>query len=138
MPALAKAFVMVVEDNADNMWIITEMLNDEDRVRYCNVRPSGKQLFAFMQKDDVPPINLILLDLNLPGEDGYGILQKIRVHPKLSNAVVIAVTADNTAEDVAKARTAGFDGFIGKPLRHDRFPNQLHRIMDGEEVWEAH
>ena len=138
MPPLAKAFVMVVEDNADNMWIITEMLNDEARVRYCNVRPSGKQLFAFMQKDDVPPINLVLLDLNLPGEDGYGILQKIRVHPKLSKAIVIAVTADNTAEDVAKARSAGFDGFIGKPLRQDRFPNQLHRIMEGEPVWESH
>jgi two-component system cell cycle response regulator DivK len=137
MPPISKAFVMVVEDNADNMWIITEMLNDDMRVRYCNVRPSGKQLFAFMAKDDVPPINLVLLDLNLPGEDGYGILQKIRVHAKLSGAIVIAVTADNTAEDVAKARAAGFDGFIGKPLRHDRFPDQLRRIMEGEAVWEA-
>jgi len=137
MPPISKAFVMVVEDNADNMWIITEMLNDDMRVRYCNVRPSGKQLFAFMAKDDVPPINLVLLDLNLPGEDGYGILQKIRVHAKLKAAIVIAVTADNTAEDVAKARAAGFDGFIGKPLRHDRFPDQLRRIMEGEAVWEA-
>ncbi len=138
MQRLTKAFVMVVEDNADNMWIITEMLNEEPRVRYCNVRPSGKQLFSFMAKDDVPPINLVMLDLNLPGEDGYSILQKIRVHPKLMNAVIIAVSADNTAEDVAKVRAAGFDGFIGKPLRHDRFPDQLRRIMDGEEVWEAH
>ncbi len=137
MPPISKAFVMVVEDNADNMWIITEMLNDDQRVRYCNVRPSGKQLFAFMAKDEVPPINLILLDLNLPGEDGYSILKKIRVHPKLEKAIVIAVTADNTAEDVAKARTAGFDGFIGKPLRHDRFPDQLRRVMAGEPVWEA-
>lgn len=138
MPPITKAFVMVVEDNADNMWIITEMLNDDSRVLYCNVRPSGKLLFSFMKKDDVPPINLILLDLNLPGEDGYGILEKIKVHDKLKEAIVIAVTADNTAEDVAKARAAGFDGFIGKPLRHDRFPDQLRRIMEGEAVWEPH
>ncbi|KPL79503.1 MULTISPECIES: response regulator [Herpetosiphon] len=136
MPPIQKAFVMVVEDNADNMWIITEMLNDDPRVRYCNVRPSGKQLFAFMAKNDVPPINLVLLDLNLPGDDGYSILEKIRVHPKLLNAIVVAVSADNTAEDVAKVRAAGFDGFIGKPLRHDRFPEQLQRVMDGEGVWE--
>lgn len=138
MGPITKAFVMVVEDNADNMWIITEMLNDDMRVRYCNTRPSGKQLFAFMDKGDVPPINLILLDLNLPGEDGYSIIAKIRVHAKLKDATVIAVTADNTAEDVAKARAAGFDGFIGKPLRQDRFPDQLRRIMEGEAVWEPY
>ncbi|HEY1013052.1 MAG TPA: response regulator [Herpetosiphonaceae bacterium] len=136
MAPISKAYVLVVEDNADNMWIITEMLNDDTRVRYCNVRPSGKQLFAFMAKEDVPPINLILLDLNLPGEDGYSILKKIREHPKLQDVTVIAVTADNTAEDVAKARGAGFDGFIGKPLRHDRFPDQLKKVMEGEPVWE--
>lgn len=136
MAPISKAYVLVVEDNADNMWIITEMLNDDTRVRYCNVRPSGKQLFAFMAKEDVPPINLILLDLNLPGEDGYSILKKIRVHDKLQDVTVIAVTADNTAEDVAKARAAGFDGFIGKPLRHDRFPDQLKKVMEGEPVWE--
>ena len=138
MAPIQKAFVMVVEDNADNMWIITEMLNDDLRVRYCNVRPSGKHLFEFMKKDDVPPINLVLLDLNLPGEDGYTIIKKIREHPKLKDAIVIAVTADTTTEDVAKTRAAGFDGFIGKPLRHDRFPDQLRRVLEGEAVWEPH
>jgi two-component system cell cycle response regulator DivK len=35
-----------------------------------------------------------------------------------------------------KARTAGFDGFLGKPLDPDRFPDQVHRILAGDAVWE--
>jgi two-component system cell cycle response regulator DivK len=134
---MAKAYVMVVEDNVDSMWIVTEMLNKNNRVLYCNVRPTGRDFFAFMEKDSVPPINLILLDLNLPGESGFSILQKVRAHPKLRQAVVVAMSADNRSEQLAKVQSAGFDGFIGKPLQQKRFTHQLQQIMEGQSVWET-
>jgi two-component system cell cycle response regulator DivK len=46
------------------------------------------------------------------------------------------VTADASLENMEHARSAGFDGFIGKPLDPDRFPNQIRNILRGEAVWE--
>jgi two-component system cell cycle response regulator DivK len=49
---------------------------------------------------------------------------------------VAAVTAEASSEQIAKARAAGFDGFLGKPLDPDRFPDQIRRLLRGEPVWE--
>jgi two-component system cell cycle response regulator DivK len=49
---------------------------------------------------------------------------------------VVAVTADASVRNMDRARNAGFDGFIGKPLDPDRFPNQIRRILQGESIWE--
>ena len=46
-----------------------------------------------------------------------------------------AVTANVLAQDEAKARAAGFDGFIGKRLDFDRFPQQILSVLEGEKVW---
>jgi two-component system cell cycle response regulator DivK len=48
----------------------------------------------------------------------------------------VAVTAEASLEQLTKARQAGFDGFLGKPLDMDRFPDQVRRILAGEPVWE--
>ena len=49
---------------------------------------------------------------------------------------IVAVTAEASVEQMNKAREAGFDGFLGKPLDPDRFPDQIRRILNGEQVWE--
>jgi two-component system, cell cycle response regulator DivK len=81
-------------------------------------------------------VDLFLLDLQIPGEDGYEVLQRIREMPGLRNATVVAVTANVMPQDVAKARAAGFDSFIGKPLNRRHFPDQIRRILNGEAVWD--
>jgi two-component system cell cycle response regulator DivK len=63
-------------------------------------------------------------------------LRKIRSSASLSATRVVAVTAEASSEQMKKARTAGFDGFLGKPLDPDRFPDQVHRILAGDAVWE--
>jgi two-component system cell cycle response regulator DivK len=49
---------------------------------------------------------------------------------------IIAVTAEASLEQMNKAKESGFDGFLGKPLDPDRFPDQIRRILSGEPVWE--
>jgi two-component system cell cycle response regulator DivK len=76
------------------------------------------------------------MDIRLPYEDGYGALRKIRASPALKDTPVVAVTAEASQEQVSKARQSGFNGFLGKPLDMDRFPDQIQRILNGEPVWE--
>jgi two-component system cell cycle response regulator DivK len=84
----------------------------------------------------IPELDLILLDIRLPYEDGYGALQRIRASENLKDTLVIAVTAEASTHQMNKARQAGFDGFLGKPLDPDRFPDQIQQILAGEQVWE--
>jgi len=76
------------------------------------------------------------MDIRLPYEDGYGALRKIRASSALKDTLVVAVTAEASLEQIVKAKSAGFNGFLGKPLDMDRFPDQVRRILAGESVWE--
>jgi two-component system, cell cycle response regulator DivK len=128
------AYVLVVEDDANNLMITTDLLRMVG-VRYVNARASGRQAFKLIET--MPRVDLILLDIQLPYEDGYAILKQLRADPKLKATQMIAVTANVLPQDEERARSAGFDGFIGKPIDFDRFPQQIATILAGDHVWAA-
>ncbi len=124
--------VLVVEDNVANFVLIARMLGYMGI--HCEWKTSGYEVVEYA--DALPRLDLILMDIRLPYEDGYGALVKIRNSPSLKGTLVVAVTAEASQEQIRKAREAKFDGFIGKPLDPDRFPEQIRRILAGEPVWE--
>jgi two-component system cell cycle response regulator DivK len=126
------ATVLVVEDNVSNFVLMARMLGYMGI--HCEWKTSGYEVVEFA--DTLPRLDLILMDIRLPYEDGYGALDKIRSSHKLNDARVVAVTAEASKEQMNKARQAGFDGFLGKPLDPDRFPDQIRAILNGDEVWE--
>jgi len=126
------ATVLVVEDNVANFVLIARMLGYMGI--HCEWKTSGYEVVEYA--DTLPRLDLILMDIMLPYEDGYGALKKIRESETLKDTLVIAVTAEASVKQINKARAANFDGFIGKPLDPDRFPDQIRRIMSGESVWE--
>lgn len=128
-----EAHVLVVEDNVPNFVLIARMLAFMG-VQRCEWKTSGWQVVQFA--DTLPRIDLILMDIRLPYEDGYQALQKVRAHDRLRDTIVVAVTAEANDEQMRKAKEAGFDGFLGKPLDPDRFPYQIERLLSGEQVWE--
>lgn len=129
----ADAHVLVVEDNMRNFVLVARMLAYMG-VQRCEWKTSGWQVAQFA--DTLPRVDLILMDIHLPYEDGYQALQKVRASPRLRNTLIVAVTADASEEQVRRAKSAGFDGFLGKPLDPDRFPEQIKRILRGDPVWE--
>ncbi len=126
------ATVLVVEDNVANFVLIARMLGYMGI--HCEWKTSGYEVVEYA--DTLPRLDLVLMDIRLPYEDGYGALQKIRSSPNLKDTLVVAVTAESSVEQMKKAREAAFDGFIGKPLDPDRFPDQIQRILAGDSVWE--
>jgi two-component system cell cycle response regulator DivK len=127
------ASVLVVEDNLNNFLLITRLLAYLG-VEKCEWKPSGWQVLEFA--DSLPKVDLVLMDIHLPEEDGYQALAKLRAHSKFQSTRIVAVTAEATEDNLMRARAAGFDGFIGKPLDPDRFPDQIKQILRGVEVWE--
>jgi two-component system, cell cycle response regulator DivK len=126
------ATVLVVEDNVANFVLVARMLGYMGI--HCEWKTSGYEVVEYA--DTLPRLDLILMDIRLPYEDGYAALKKIRSSPQLKNTLVVAVTAEASPEQMRKAREAKFNGFLGKPLDPDRFPEQVRRILSGEAVWE--
>jgi two-component system, cell cycle response regulator DivK len=126
--------ILVVEDNVSNFVLIARMLGYLGI--HCEWKTSGYEVLEYA--DTLPHLDLILMDIRLPYEDGYGALKKIRQSERLKEIPIVAVTAEANSEQIKKARAAGFDGFLGKPLDPDRFPEQIRQILKGEAVWELH
>ncbi|GMV33991.1 MAG: response regulator [Chloroflexi bacterium] len=126
------AAVLVVEDNVSNFVLIARMLGYLGI--HCEWKTSGYEVVEYA--DTLPRLDLILMDIRLPYEDGYGALKKIRASDRFKSVPIVAVTAEASLEQMNKARDSGFDGFLGKPLDPDRFPDQIRRILNGEPVWE--
>ena len=129
---LKDATVLVVEDNVSNFVLIARLLGFMGI--HCEWKTSGYEVVEYA--DTLPRLDLILMDIRLPYEDGYGALRKIRASDRLKSVPIIAVTAEASQEQMNKARNSGFNGFLGKPLDPDKFPDQIHRILNGEDVWE--
>lgn len=125
--------VLVVEDNIGNFMLIARMLTNYGV--HCEWKTSGFEVVEFAAT--LSNLDLVLMDIRLPYEDGYGAMRKIRKSGKFENIPIVAVTANSGLEQMNSAQMAGFDGFIGKPLNPDRFPDQINRILTGKPVWEC-
>jgi two-component system cell cycle response regulator DivK len=124
--------VLVVEDNVSNFVLIARMLGYLGI--HCEWKTSGYEVVEYA--DTLPRLDLILMDIHLPYEDGYGAMKKIRASENFKSVPIVAVTAEASIEQMDKARASGFDGFIGKPLNPDHFPDQIRNILNGKPVWE--
>jgi two-component system, cell cycle response regulator DivK len=126
------ATVLIVEDNVSNFVLMARMLGYLGV--HCEWKTSGYEVVEYA--DTLPRVDLILMDIRLPYEDGYQALRKIRASERLKSVPVVAVTAYASEEQMDRARAAGFDGFLGKPLDPDRFPEQVKSLLNGDQVWE--
>jgi two-component system cell cycle response regulator DivK len=129
-----EAYVLVVEDNLRNFVLIARLLAYLG-IKDCQWKASGWQVVEFA--DLMPRVDLVLLDIHIPDEDGYAVLARLRGDSRFRDTRIVAVTADASQESLLRAKAAGFDGFIGKPLNPDEFPNQVRSILQGQAIWSS-
>lgn len=84
-----------------------------------------------------PRPDIIFMDLSLPRQSGFELIQKFRRQPLLNHARIIAVSAMDAESAIPKCQEAGFDGFIAKPVRVKTFIEHIRAIMQGEPVWDV-
>ena len=125
--------ILVIEDDVPNAMLIVTLLRISG-FRQTIVCASGYEADQYLK--DGSRFDLVLLDLQLRGESGYQILTRLRQNPGLTGTPIVAVTAQVMPDEIAHAAQAGFDGFLGKPLNFDHFPDQIGRLLAGERVWE--
>jgi two-component system cell cycle response regulator DivK len=127
------AHILVVEDNVSNFVLIARLLAFMG-VQKCEWKTTGWGVVDFA--NTMPRVDLVLMDLRLPHEDGYDALRQIRADERLKNTLVVVVTAHGSSAEMQRAKEAGFDGFLSKPLDADRFPEQIRQILSGKPIWD--
>jgi two-component system, cell cycle response regulator DivK len=103
--------ILVVEDNPLNMKLVRDVLTVSGYEVLA--APSGEEGVSMAQT--CAP-DLVLMDIQLPGMDGYEALRLLRQNPQLDGVPIVAVTAFAMREDRERAAREGFDGYLGKPI----------------------
>ncbi len=122
---------LVIDDNVKNVSVLVRLLAEQGVTSSQLIIP--KQLESVL--DSMDKADVVFVDLEMPGIDGFTVLEKLKADARFQGVPIVAYTVHVSEMNAAYQR--GFDGFIGKPLDPDRFPEQLARILRGEPVWES-
>jgi CheY-like chemotaxis protein len=122
------AKILIVEDSPDNMKLFRTLLTLKGHV--VTGLPGGEGLLGTIEGDSP---DLVLMDIQLPGKDGFALLREIRGSP-YGTVRVVALTAHAMTGDRERALQAGFDGYITKPIDVRGFPEQVNRALQGERL----
>ncbi len=123
---LNKGRILYIEDNSDNRKLVRRVLEWEG---YEVVEAKdGAEALSRLESE---PIDLALLDINMPDIDGYTLTTTIRADPRYSGIPIVAVTANVMRGDRERSLQAGCDGYIQKPIDIDTLSEQIERFIVG-------
>ena len=126
---MANLHALIIDDDAYSIYVMERLLDQED-ISYTAVADPSL-LEGMLQTLD--KVDIVFLDLEMPKLDGYEVLALLKTH--LASTVPVVACTVHTAE-INNTRRQGFFSFVAKPLDLDRFSDQLHRILNGNPVWE--
>jgi CheY-like chemotaxis protein len=114
------ATILVVDDNTDNVEILRAFLTS----RGFSVETAGDGRTALARMEELRP-DLVLLDVMMPGMDGWEVCRVIKQHPSLGDTRVVMVTAKGGFEDKFEGLRSGADDYVVKPVD---FPDLLEKV----------
>ncbi|MGB1318938.1 MAG: response regulator, partial [Flavobacteriales bacterium] len=119
--ALAGRKVLVVDDDVRNIFALNALLESEDMV--VETANDGYESIDFLQNE--PDVDVILMDIMMPGMDGYETIGQIRKMAAYKDTPIIAVTAKAMAGDREKCIEAGASDYVSKPIDSDQMLSVL-------------
>ncbi|MGZ6565384.1 MAG: response regulator [Solirubrobacteraceae bacterium] len=119
-----RARILVIEDNNANIELIDYVLRGNGYTSLLATNGDDGIRIAVLQHPD-----LILLDIRMPGINGYEVASAIRKQPGLEQTPIVAVTASAMVGDRERIAAAGFDGYIQKPIDPETFVGQIERFL---------
>jgi CheY-like chemotaxis protein len=121
---MSAARILIVDDNAVNLKLAASVLEFAG----YEIAEAGDSNEAIDAIQNTPP-DLILMDIALPGMDGLTLARKIKGDPATRNIRIVALTAFAMKGDDEKARAAGCDGYISKPIDTRTLAAQVAAVL---------
>lgn len=120
----ASATIMVVDDNPTNLKLAADVLECEG---HSILRAQDAEEAQEILKRTTP--DLILMDIQMPGMDGLTLTRLLKANPAYQRVQIVALTSFAMKGDEEKAREAGCDGYITKPIDTRNFPIQVAEML---------
>lgn len=117
--------ILVVDDNPTNLKLVSDVLEFEG---YRLLKASDAEEAQEIIKASLP--DLILMDIALPGMDGLTLTRQLKADARTRHIIVVALTAFAMKGDDDKARTAGCDGYITKPIDTRKLPGLVAGYLE--------
>ena len=131
--------ILVVEDREDDIYLIKSGLNKAGILCPVQVVRDGEEAISYLKgegrfanRDEYPLPDLVLLDLKLPGTDGFDVLKWIRTHPGMRGLRVVVLTSSDEMRDVNAAYQIGANSFLVKPAD---FMNYIQLGRNISQYW---
>ena len=125
---MANELILIVEDNEHNQKLASDVLRFKGfRVLVAETAEAGIPM-ALAEKPD-----LVLMDIHLPGMNGIEALAKLRAAPETRAIPVFAFTASVMPQDRREITSAGFDGFLSKPINLKEFLETITAALAGKK-----
>jgi CheY-like chemotaxis protein len=120
----SKATILVVDDNTDNVEILRAFLES----RGFTIAEARDGRAALAKMEEVRP-DLVLLDVMMPGMDGWEVCRVIKQHPQLGDTKVVMVTAKGGFEDKFEGLRSGADDYVVKPVDFKDLMGKVERNL---------
>ena len=124
LPATGKPRILLVDDVSENLHVLMNMLRDDYAL---SAATSGEKALALAARQPGP--DLILLDIRMPGMDGYEVLRRLKGNPATSGIMILMVTALNELGDIERAVQAGTDDFLSKPVNKAELLKRVDNML---------
>lgn len=122
------ATILVVEDVEMNLDLMVQLLEE-----HCTVVTAADGAAGLAAAARVRP-DLILMDLSLPVLDGWEATRRLKADPDLASIPIIALSAHAMAGDAEKARAAGCDDYLAKPVDEDLLFDRLRAFLGADAL----
>jgi DNA-binding response OmpR family regulator len=119
-----KKRILIAEDDPTIATLLARLLRTKYEVILAE---DGASALAKASHD--PPPDLILLDVMMPGIDGFGLAQRLKLLPKAKRVPIIFITARDAPEDVIKGIQLGARGYITKPFKLDAVLSKVQKAL---------
>jgi two-component system cell cycle response regulator DivK len=120
------ARILVAEDDADNRRIVVKVLTGEGHETLEAADGRAAVALATRERPD-----LIVMDLAMPGMDGWEASRRLKADPQTADIPIIALTAFAMRGDEERAREAGCDAYLSKPCRPQTIRDVVRRFLAG-------
>lgn len=119
--------ILVVEDNDMNMQLVEFLLEEGG---YAIVKAtSGEEALTITRDQSAPALDLILMDIHLPGMDGLSVVRAMKEDSRTRRIPILALTAHAMRGDKDRFLEAGCDGYISKPIDVKTFVSSIESYM---------